>query len=180
MATPLKIHAEIGLAVALAVVLDLVGKSLPLPRLPYGGSIGLRMLPILVVALRHGIKGGIWVGTVYGLVDFVLQGLYFHPVQVILDYPVAHAAIGLAGLFHGGLEGRGNVWYTVRLASGIMLGTLGRFVCHFVSGIVFFGEYAPPDQPLWLYSAFYNASYIIPELILALLLLPVFKRLIRI
>ena len=171
---PLRTLTEIGLAVALAVVLDILVKSLPLPRLPYGGSIGLRMVPLLVIALRHGPRAGIWAGAVYGTVDFVLYGLYFHPIQVLVDYPVAHAAIGCAGFWGG----RGPVGWG-RWIGGIFTGAGGRFVCHFISGIVFFAAYAPEGQSVWGYSALYNASYILPETAICIALVPLMRRLVR-
>lgn len=171
---PLRTLTEIGLAVALAVVLDALVKSLPLPRLPYGGSIGLRMVPLLVVALRHGVRAGIWAGAVYGIVDFVLFGLYFHPIQVLVDYPLAHAALGLSGFW----AGTGACGWS-RWIGGILTGAGGRFFCHFLSGIVFFAAYAPEGQSVWAYSAAYNISYIVPETAICIALVPVIRRLVR-
>ena len=46
---------------------------------------------------------------------------------------------------------------------GILLGTFGRFLCAFLSGIIFFGMYAPEGQNVIIYSAVYNGLYLIPE-----------------
>ncbi|HEV2093551.1 MAG TPA: energy-coupled thiamine transporter ThiT, partial [Rubrobacter sp.] len=45
---------------------------------------------------------------------------------------------------------------------------LARFVCHFISGIVFFASYAPEGWNPYLYSAAYNAAYLVPSLAIAL------------
>ena len=53
------------------------------------------------------------------------------------------------------------------IVMGTVIGGLLRFLIHFIGGIVFFGSYAPEGQPVWLYSLVYNASYMIPSIILS-------------
>ena len=149
----------IGTGAALAIVLGLVCKALPLPRLPYGGSITLESIPILYVALWLGWRAGVQTGVLCGLLQLLLDAHIYHPVQVLLDYPVAFGLLGLAPL----------VGYTI---PGIVLGCALRFVSHFTSGIVFFASFAPEGTSVWAYSATYNASYIIPDAILACVLVP--------
>jgi len=59
--------------------------------------------------------------------------------------------LGLAGLLRN------------KPIAGSGLGTLGRFVAHFLSGVVFFASFAPQGESPVLYSAVYNASYLVPE-----------------
>lgn len=167
-----RLYAEVAVAIALAAVLDLISKSLPLPRLPYGGSVSLRALPILIVALRHGARAGMSAGGAYGVVDFLIHPVFVHPLQLLLDYPIALGALGCAGLLWEG----GASWSRVRLLLGILLGCSLRLLAHFVSGVVFFAQFAPPGQALWLYSLVYNASYLIPETILLILLMQLILR----
>jgi len=144
-----KILAEVVVSVALAYVLNLI----VLLRLPQGGSVtAVSMVPILWIALRRGAKTGILAGVIFGLVDMFPQPFVVHPVQFLLDYPLAFGALGLAGL----LRGHPTV--------GVMVGIGGRFVCHFLSGIVFFAAYAPEGMNPVIYSAIYNGSYLIVEL----------------
>lgn len=159
--------AEIGMAIALAIVL---GALTRLIQLPYGGSVNLSGLPIVAMALRHGVRSGATTGALFGVVDFVLNPYYFHPIQVVLDYPLAFALLG-AGT---GLAAKRVVHNGVgkRLA---VLGALGfagilRLATHWASGMVFFAHFAPAGQPVWLYSLTYNASYIVPEIIMYMLL----------
>ena len=49
---------------------------------------------------------------------------------------------------------------------GTIIGGLLRYLIHFIGGIVFFASYAPEGEPVWLYSLVYNASYMIPAIIL--------------
>lgn len=158
---------EIAVAVSLAAGLGMVRLFV----MPQGGSVSLEMIPILFIAVRRGVVPAVVAGGLYGCVQFVLPGFYYvHPVQLVLDYPLAFAAIGLAGLvpvpwFDSDTEQpRWTSTYTGLLVAAVALAVLGRFACHFVSGIVFFGSYAPQGQPVWLYSLVYNASYLLPEL----------------
>lgn len=167
-----RLYAELAVAIALAAVLDLISKSLPLPRLPYGGSISLRALPILVVALRHGARAGIAAGGAYGVVDFLIHPVFVHPFQLLLDYPLALGVLGCAGW----------CWQVVpplsrtRLILGVLLAYTLRLAAHYVSGVVFFAQFAPAGQPVWLYSLAYNASYLLPEAIIIILLMQLMLR----
>lgn len=148
---------EIALTVALAAVLSMY----VLWRMPQGGTVSLGMLPLFVLALRSGLWAGLAAGGLFGIVTMMIDPYPpVHWVQPILDYPVAHLLVGLAGAFSGPLSRAltGNTRYRALalIAGGIALGTLGRYLAHWTSGVVFFGEYAPPGQPVWLYSALYN------------------------
>ena len=53
------------------------------------------------------------------------------------------------------------------------MGILGRFLCHFVSGVIFFASFAPPGMSPWLYSVIYNGSYLVPELVISVIVIQV-------
>ena len=127
---------------ALAVVLNLLKPV----QLPFGGSVSLVMLPIFVIALRRGLIVGVLTGALYGVADAQLDPYVVHPIQYLLDYPVAYALVGLAGLGRtlwvkaiGQSRMQKAIW-TVVLPS-ITVGALGRYAAHVVSGFIFFGEY---------------------------------------
>ena len=149
----------VGTGAALAIVLGIVCKALPLPRLPYGGSITLESIPILFVALWRGWRPGVQTGVLCGLLQLLLDAHIYHPIQVVLDYPIAFGLLGVAPVVGHAIP-------------GILLGSSLRFVAHLVSGIVFFGAYAPEGTSVWAYSAAYNATYIVPDAILASILVP--------
>ena len=174
----IQLYTELALAIALAVVLDLLSKTLPIPRLPSGGSVSLRMLPIFVVAFRHGWKAGVTAGGVYGVIEFMTASYAVHPIQVPLDYPVAFGATGMAGLIPGRIEaGESPGWgERTRILGGVLLGNGLRFMAHFTSGIVFWGQNAPEGQPVWLYSLSYNGSYMVPQTIVDIILLQLILR----
>jgi len=149
-----RIMVEAGLAAGLAVALS----YLRLWRMPQGGSVTLENIPLLIFSLRWGVKAGLGAGTVAGIIQLVLGGYVVHPVQAFLDYPGAFAALGLAATV------RKPLW------AGLAIGTVARLVCHILSGVVFFGSYAPEGTNVWLYSTLYNGSFMIPNLIIAIVL----------
>ncbi|MBQ7108884.1 MAG: energy-coupled thiamine transporter ThiT, partial [Clostridia bacterium] len=46
-----------------------------------------------------------------------------------------------------------------------------RFVCHFLSGILIWGVYAPEGTSVWAYSLLYNGGYMLPEIIISTIVL---------
>src|SRR4030042_3770098 len=98
-AQKVRILAEATVFIALTIVLKDVLP--PIYRLPQGGSVTIAgLVPLLWFALRRGLKYGVFAGFMYGLIHAVLPGAYIiHPVQGLLDYPLAFAALGLAGAF---------------------------------------------------------------------------------
>jgi len=156
-----RILTEVIAAVALSGVLHLI----TLYQFPQGGRItAAAMVPVLFVALRRGPKIGILAGIAFGLVVLIEEPFIFHPLQVLFDYPLAYGALGLAGFFRRFPLG------------GVVVGIAGRFVCHFTSGLVFFATYAPAGMSPALYSALYNGSYLVPELVVSSIVMFVLQK----
>jgi len=157
-----KILAEMAVAIALGTVLSFLKLSI----WAEGGSVTAgSMVPIFWYSLRRGTKMGVAAGVAYGMVQLVVGPFIVHPAQVLLDYPLAFGALGLAGLFKN------------RSSIGVSVGIAGRFIAHFVSGVIFFALYAPQvylglniGANAYLYSAIYNGTYLVPELIISLML----------
>jgi len=148
---PTKLLAEIIVLVAVGGALSLVSHFFF--SLPQGGSINVGMVPILWLSIRRGPKIGTFAGAVFGMVDLAIEPFVVHPIQLILDYPLAFAPLGLAGLFK-----------KVPVI-GVIVAVTCRFICHFVSGIVYFPNYAPEGMNPIVYSAIYNGVYIVPSMI---------------
>ncbi len=147
--------SEAAIMIALSTVLS----YLKIFHMPQGGSITAgSMVPLLWISLRRGWKVGLATCLVYGLLQFVLEPFAVHPLQVLLDYPLAFGMLGLAGLFRR------------RPILGVAIGIGGRFIMHFLSGMVFFGIYAPPGVHPAVYSAMYNGGYLGGEFIVSALL----------
>jgi thiamine transporter len=145
-----RVLAEIVIFVALATTLSFI----IIFQLPEGGAITLgSMVPILWLALRRGPKIGLIAGAVYGLVQLAIMPQVYYLPQLLLDYPLAFGCLGLAGFFK-------NRWALV----GVTVAIAGRFIMHLISGALFFASFAPAGLNPWVYSALYNASYLLPEL----------------
>lgn len=158
---PLRALVEAGVLIALAALLS----TIRIFRMPQGGSVTAgSMIPILLIGLRWGAGLAVPAGAAYGLVRYFLSGYVVHPVQFLLDYPIAFAALGLAGLF------RSRPWL------GVTVGIAGRFMSHLVAGAVFFAVYAPEGKSPWLYSFGYQAAYLVPELLVSLVLVLLLAR----
>lgn len=174
--------------IALGTVLSMV----KLYELPYGGSVTLfSMLPLLMVGYMFGVKWGVFSGFVYGVLQCVLGSLTSTPFAsqsavnvvfiILLDYLVAFAVIGTSGMFKKKIKNT-----AASFALGSFVAMLLRFVSHFISGVLFFGTWAEwyftqEGFPAWgqkildsfggfklsmIYSFIYQASYLIPEIII--------------
>ena len=160
--TRTRMLCEGAIMVALAQILSYI----KIMELPNGGSLTPAMFPILLFAVRWVLKDGLLAGFVFGLLQLIFDGAYAWGWQsMLLDYLVAFPPLGLAGLF------KGKKW---GIFAGTVLGCLGRFIVHFISGITIYRIYAPTeilgtvfDEPN-LYSLVYNGSYMLPNTILAL------------
>ena len=99
---------------------------------------------------------------------------------ILFDYLIAFTVLGLGGLFKGKIKNA-----AAALALGSVVVSLLRLVAHFISGYLFFGSYAEwffskegftlgetilskysGNLLAAIYSLFYNASYMIPEMII--------------
>jgi thiamine transporter len=157
-----KILAEIIVLVAAAGALSLLSHSVF--SLPQGGSINVGMVPIFWLALRRGPKIGIFAGAVFGVVDLAIEPFVVNPYQFILDYPLPFACLGFAGFFQ-------------KLpVVGVIVGVTGRFISHFVSGVVYFANYAPAGMSPVIYSAVYNATYLVPSMIVCAIIIGMLQK----
>ncbi|EGC82076.1 MULTISPECIES: energy-coupled thiamine transporter ThiT [Anaerococcus] len=168
-----KMLVEGGLCIALSFVLGYI----KLFSMPQGGSVTAgEMIPIIIFALRHGSLPGIVVGALYGFVQMLFGGSIFHPVQAILDYPVAFGVLGLAGLFSSEFEKTKSIGPVIKGAS---LGIVLRMIAHTLTGAIFFASYAPEGQNPWAYSIIYNASYLVVEFAITIVIIYLLRNVIN-
>lgn len=151
------------MAIALATVIATVIK---LPSLPNGGSVTLfSMLLVTLVGYWYGPKVGIIAAVGYGILQFITGPYVVHPLQVVIDYPLAFGALGLSGFFSGKKNG---------LLKGYLAGVFGRFFFASVSGLVFYTVYveslAENMVAIWA-SLVYNMTYILPEAVITVMLI---------
>lgn len=152
--------AEAGVAIAIAQVLSFI----TLFHMPQGGSIkAAALVSLMIYAYRWGGKRGIFAGVVYGILHFILGfKSSVHYLSIILDYLVAYGVIGVCGYFKDSISG---------LITGSIVGIALRWAVSVTSGAVVFASYAPQGQNPWIYSMVYNASYMVPDGILNIVVL---------
>jgi len=146
---------EGALFIALAEILGFI----KIWHMPEGGSVSLMMVPVVIYALRWGVKYGLLAGFAMGVLDFMLAGGFAIGWQSILgDYVIALTALGLAGAGHKkGLPG---------IVLGSALGSFARFLSIWVTGAVVWGEYmydiyGLPMTNVWVYSFLYGLPVLI-------------------
>lgn len=156
--------ANAAMCIAIAFVLSCIR----LVKFPQGGSVTpLSMLPLILFAVACGPLKGAVVGCAYGLLQLVQDPYVIHPIQLLVDYPLAFGAMALGGLVNYMPLKDKNKW--LQLPVAIVLGSLGRYIMAVLSGTVFFAEYAPADQTALAYSLTYNVGYLGPDAALCLI-----------
>jgi thiamine transporter len=156
----IKDMTTISIAVAMSYVLSLI----KLFEMPQGGSVTLAsMLPIIIISMIYGKNIGFLSGIIYGFLNLMVGGYVIHPVQLILDYPLAFMCIGFASIFHGKYDMKSKI-------GAVLVAFFTRFICHFISGVVFFASSAK-DQNVFLYSAIYNGGFLAVEMAIALVII---------
>lgn len=152
-----------GASIALATV---TANFIKTPSLPFGGSATLfSMFFAALPGYLFGPVTGLAAALAHGIIQFISKPYYIHPVQVLLDYILAFGALGLSGFYANKKHG---------LLKGYTMGVLGRFVFVNISGFIFYTSYigvpGTDIAAMWA-SLIYNASYILPEYIITMILL---------
>lgn len=148
---------------AVALALATVASMIKIWRMPMGGSITLlSMLFITLIGYWYGPVAGLITGIAYGLLQLILGPYIISLPQLLVDYPFAFGALGISGFFANSKNG---------LVTGYVAGIIGRFIFAVLSGVIFFGMYAPENMGPFVYSVVYNGSYIFAEGIVTVLIL---------
>lgn len=160
--------AYAGICIALSFGLSFI----KLFSLPQGGSITLgSMLPVLIYSYLCGAKKGIMVGIIYGALQFIQSPQLYHPMQVILDYPIAFGVLGLCGITKDFKIKRDLVKFII----GCVIAVTFRYCSHFLSGYYVFSSWAMEGYSALTWSLVYNL-YVIVELAVVLALsVPLFS-----
>ena len=138
---------------------------LPLYKFPWGGSIDLAMLPIILFCVRWGFGPGMLVSTAHAVLQTLFEGGIAIGWQSILgDFLIAYMVLGLAGLFRG------------KFLPAAVVSCTARFLVHYVVGATIWAEYMPETffnmtmTTPWIYSALYNGAYMLPDLVMILVI----------
>ncbi len=164
---------ESAVMTALAVALCEISGLLPWPFLQ-GGSVTLfGMVPILVIAYRHGIRQGLLTAVVFGGIEMMfglknfsyVTGIAAYIILALMDYLVAFGVMGLGGVFRDKIRHNQKA----ELIAGGVLCCVLRFICHYISGMVIWSGYCPAEQNLFIYNLIYNGGYMLPETVLTVI-----------
>lgn len=159
---------ESAILLAIAAVLSVI----KIVDMPYGGSVtAFSMLPLLVIAYRHGTRWGLFTAFTYSLIQLLL-GLdnfsyatsFLAVVMIALfDYLLAFFALGLGGVFRKKLP-QGAALSAAAILSGVL-----RYLCHVISGCTVWAGLSVPTAEALVFSLSYNATYMIPEIVILVL-----------
>ena len=154
MQTKTKRLTESAMLIALAVVLEVAGRTV-IPPMPFGGQLTLvSMLPIVLISYRHGVKWGLTAGFGYALVQMAMgadtvtaafQPGYFGDgtmignaiLMCLFDYILAYTLLGLGGCFRNLIKNQG-----VALMCGSLVALGARYLAHIFSGYILFAGWA--------------------------------------
>ena len=154
MSAKTKRITESAMLLAMAIVLELVSKTF-IPEQTFGGQITIvSMLPVVLIAYRHGVKWGFVATFTYALLEMALGAKTvssaFLPgffgdgamivdaiVMCLLDYIVAYTVLALAGVFRNRIKNPG-----ISLMAGSLVALGARYVTHILSGYILFSSWA--------------------------------------
>ena len=134
--------------------------------MPWGGSVTLVMVPLVLYAVRWGLGSGLIASFAFGILQVLFDGGFAIGWQCILgDYLLAFGVLGLAGLFRGMRRG---VYF------GTLVGGSTRLFVHYVVGATVWAAYMPEEffgmtmHSPWFYSLLYNLVYMAPNILITL------------
>lgn len=165
--------AECAVMIALAFVLSCA----KLYEMPLGGSITVAsMLPIMLISIKYGTVTGLSTAFLYSLtqaLQSLAQGNVFPYCEttgalllcIFFDYVIPFTLIGLTGTF---MNFKGIKNAEIRAYLGMSGTVLIRFVCHYITGVVIWGQWAPEGMGKFLYSFLYNGGFLLPDLIICI------------
>ena len=178
----LKIMVEAAVMIALATVLS----EIQFARLPFGGSVTLfSMVPIMLIALRHGAAWGLICAFVYSNTQLILGlgHLTWVPTIsgkifcVLFDFTLAFSFLGIAGFFKCSIDKQTAKSSKIFIISAAVICVcLLRYISHVISAIIVWRGLLEIPEDIFTYLAGtalgYNAAYMIPETIISLAAVP--------
>ena len=169
MKTSVKRLAESAMLIAIGTVLSLI--SFQGPWALGGGITVCAMLPLVLIAHRYGTGWGIFSALVFSVLQLVLgmNNVQYAPTAlsaagiILLDYILAFTVMGCSACFNRVIKNR-----RAAIVAGICVCFLGRYLCHFLSGVLIWEAMLPNELgwASWVWSLAYNGSFLIPEMLI--------------
>lgn len=124
-------------------------------QLPQHGSVTFAsLLPLALYSYMFGTKKGVIAGIIYGFLQFIQSPSFYEPMQALLDYPIAFAAIGVAGIARKFAFLKGDV--RLEFAVGTTIAVLLRYVSHVISGYFVFYSWRQEGYSPLTWALVYN------------------------
>ena len=153
---------------AISIALSFALSYAKLFKLPQGGSVTFAsLLPLMIYCCMFGTRRGLIVCAIYGVLQALQDPFIIHPMQFLLDYPLAFGLIGVSGIFME--KGVFKDKKVVAFLLGGVLAVVLRYACHVCSGVFAFADYADLDKydTAIAYSMAYN-SFAFVDMLIAL------------
>ncbi len=151
---------------AVAMALAFVLSYARLFKLPNGGSITFAsLLPLMIYCCMFGTRRGLIVCSFYGVLQALQDPYIIHPMQFLLDYPLAFGLVGVSGIFME--KGVFKEKKILAFLLGGVVAVLFRYICHVCSGTFAFATYTDFKAAL-AYSLGYNATYVFADMAISL------------
>lgn len=148
---------------AIAIAMSFALSYARLVKLPQGGSITFAsLLPLMIYCCMFGTRRGLMVCIIYGFLQAVQDTYIIHPLQFLLDYPLAFGMIGISGIFFERTKLKNHK--LVAFVLGAIIAVVLRYICHICSGTFAFGAYAVDSgfaDRFFYYSLAYNSFTIV-------------------
>ncbi len=202
-----------AMMIAIAAAMSFLCSVIPFLNGLFGGSFTFgSMICIVIVSYMFGVRWGLFTGVAYAVLQMLLghgtivalftptdesyMGLGVAILVCLIDYLLAYTVLGLGGVFRDRVKSKG-----LSLCLGSLVALSARYLCHIVSGALFYGLWAEwffEQEGIYefcgewvlstfsgaglsvVYSIVYNGMYMIPEMIVTAILAFVLARIPRI
>ena len=172
----LLILAEIAIFAAIGFALDTLQGGYSRGLFPSGGSIGIAMLPVLIISYRRGLVPGLICGFILSFIQLMTGPYFKNPITILFDYILTYTLVGFAGIFAKSFrKAKTNGGRMTFLFVGGIVGGLLKFTSHLISGFYWLGDggtsFLGISNNTPLYSLIYNGAYGIPNAIICAIFL---------
>ena len=168
---------EIALFSAIALALEFLQTGLWRSVFVNGGSIGLSMIPIILIGYRRGFLASFICGLIVSLLImlggiYVISSTWYNTIlQISLDYILAFPVLAICVIFKKSfIASQTENKQVLYLALGTILAGFLKFMMHFLAGILFWQNFDFPGGYV-IYSLVYNGSYMLPNTIISMIIL---------
>ena len=168
---------EIAIFASIALALDFLQAGLFRGVFVNGGSIGLSMIPVILIGFRRGFLPAFITGLIVSLLQmlggiYVISSTWYNTIlQISLDYLLTFPILACCTIFKKPFDSTLNLKHKILFVSlGTMIAGFGKFLLHFLAGIIFWQNFDFPGGYV-IYSLVYNGGYMLPNIILSIIIM---------